>query len=62
MEQRNLTVYTGRGKNYAVTPQIILQGQWLAQAGFCVGDKITVNCQTDKLTIIKEPPLSEPEN
>lgn len=62
MEQRKLTVYAGSGKNYATIPQIILQGQWLGQIGFNVGDKIIVDCQTDKLIITKEPPLSGQEN
>ncbi len=62
MEQRKLTVYAGSGKNYAVIPQIILQGQWLGKFNFNVGDKIIVDCQTDKITITKEQPLSEQEN
>lgn len=62
MGKRKLTVYAGSGKNYATIPQIILQGQWLEQLGFDVGDKITVDCQPDKITITKEVPLSRQEN
>ncbi len=62
MEQRKLTVYAGSGKNYTEIPQIILQGQWLGKTGFNIGDKITVDCQPDKLTITKEPLLSGQEN
>lgn len=62
MEQRKLTVYSGSGKNYTAIPQIILQGQWLGKIGFSIGDKIIVDCQLDKITITKEPPLSGQEN
>lgn len=62
MEQRQLTVYAGSGKKYIDIPQIILQGQWLGKTGFNIGDKITVDCQPDKITITKKPPLSEQEN
>lgn len=62
MEQRKLKVYAGSGKNYAVIPQIILQGQWLGKIDFNIGDKITVDCQPDKIIITKEPPLSGLEN
>lgn len=62
MEQRKLTVYAGSGKNYTVIPQIILQGQWLGKIDFNVGDKITVDCQPGRITITKEPPVSEQEN
>lgn len=58
MEQRNLTVYAGNGKNYASIPQIILQGQWLKRAGFEIGDKIRVECQNGRLIISKETPAN----
>lgn len=62
MEQRNLTVYAGSGKNYTDIPQIILQGQWLGKTGFNIGDRIIVDCQPDKITITKEPLLSGQKN
>lgn len=52
MPQRKLTVYAGSSKNTYV-PQIILQGNWLKLLGFDIGDKVTVDCQQDRLIIIK---------
>lgn len=53
MDNRKLTVCYGHG-NYKQAPtQIVLQGKWLEQAGFSVGDKITVKCQQGQLTITK---------
>lgn len=62
MADRKLTVCTGQGKDYATTPKIVLQGKWLKQTGFCVGDKITVECQPDKLTITKREQQHKGEN
>ena len=42
MDDRKLTVYNGRGAFKKSPPQILLQGNWLEQAGFSAGDKITV--------------------
>ncbi len=53
MEQRKLTVYEGRGKQYAPIPQIVLQGKWLEQIGYNIGDKIVVDCQPEKLPLEK---------
>lgn len=52
MQQRKLTVYAGSNKN-AYIPQIILQGNWLEDLGYHIGDKIMVDCQPDKLIITK---------
>ncbi|MEY8324596.1 SymE family type I addiction module toxin [Lachnospiraceae bacterium 54-11] len=46
-----MTVYNGRGDFKKSPPQILLQGNWLEQAGFSAGDKITVKCQKGKLVI-----------
>jgi len=51
METRELTVYKGRGNNYQL-PQIILQGQWLQNSGFSIGDKIMIISQQDKIIIM----------
>ena len=53
MDDRKLTVYNGRGAFKKSPPQIILQGNWLEQAGFSAGDKITVKCQQGQLIITK---------
>lgn len=62
MEQRKLTVYEGRGKQYAPIPQIVLQGKWLEQIGYNIGDKIVVDCQLEKITIRKMQTEQEKEN
>lgn len=62
MADRKLTVCNGRGKDYGTTPNIVLQGKWLKQTGFCVGDKITVECQPNKLIITKREQQPKEEN
>ena len=54
MDDRKLTVYNGRGAFKKLPPQILLQGNWLEQAGFSAGDKITVKCQQGPLIITKD--------
>ena len=51
MESRNLTVYSGTTAAYNVIPKIILQGNWLGELGFSIGDKVTVSYQPDRLII-----------
>lgn len=59
MEKRKLTVYKGSGNKYVYVPQIILQGKWLEAIGFSIGDKLTVDCQPDKIVIEKLKPPQE---
>lgn len=54
MDQRKLTVYAGSENNVTYIPQIILQGKWLQELGFCIGDKVTVDYKTGKIIITKE--------
>ncbi len=54
MDDRKLTVYNGRGAFKKSPPQILLQGNWLEQAGFSTGNKITVKCHQGKLVITKD--------
>ena len=54
MKTRKLTVYEGSGKNYSSIPKIILQGQWLGNLGFSIGDKVAVSYQQDKVIIEKD--------
>lgn len=61
MDDRKLTVYNGRGAFKKSPPQILLQGNWLEQAGFSAGDKITVKCQQGRLVITKNKPESDTE-
>ena len=48
---RNMKVYEQSGYNYKATPTITLKGQWLKDAGFDIGDSITVTCEDGKLII-----------
>ena len=59
MSKRTLTVYAGSGKGCSYISQIILQGKWLETLGFSIGDKVTVDCQPDRIVIEKEKTLQE---
>ena len=51
-ETRNVKVYgkfVSRDKSYR--PQIRLEGLWLSESGFDVGDHISVVCEDGRLTI-----------
>ena len=48
---RNMKVYEQSGYQYKATPTIMLKGQWLREAGFNIGDSITVTCEDGKLVI-----------
>lgn len=51
MKTRNLKVYEQSGYKYKATPAIMLKGQWLKEAGFEIGDYITVTVEDGKLII-----------
>ena len=53
MKTKSLKVYEGTGRNYVSIPKIVLQGKWLDSLGFSIGDKITVTCNEDKITIMR---------
>ncbi|MCD7724961.1 MAG: type I toxin-antitoxin system SymE family toxin [Clostridiales bacterium] len=53
-ENRNLTVGYASGRNYKETPVIRLQGQWLKELGFDIGNHVNVECQGGRLIITKE--------
>lgn len=38
-------------RHYKTVPQIILQGNWLEQAGFQPGDQVTIKVEDGQLTI-----------
>lgn len=61
MDDRKLTVYNGRGAFKKSPPQILLQGNWLKQAGFSAGDKITVKCQQGQLIITRDEARTDSE-
>jgi toxic protein SymE len=58
-EYRNLTVTEISGYQYKNTPAIRIQGQWLSELGFELGDKVKVKCEDGCLTITKEAATSD---
>lgn len=48
--ERKLKVYTAAGKTKNV-PEIRLQGDWLQESGFNIGDRISVTVEDGKITI-----------
>lgn len=54
MKTKKLTVYEGSGKNYSSIPKIILQGLWLGELGFSIGDKVSVSYQRDRVIIQRD--------
>lgn len=57
MQKRNLTVYNYSpyivGKVYPSRPQIIIQGRWLENLGFSIGEKVTLSCEEGRIIIEK---------
>lgn len=53
MEERMMTVYRGRTKDYEPVPKITIQGKWLEKIGFSIGDRLLVVCKENGLTISK---------
>ena len=53
-KSRKLTVYGAtQGAHFQSTPQIRLQGDWLKETGFSIGDNIQVVCKKNRLVITK---------
>lgn len=55
---RNMKVCKQSGYKYKATPTIILKGQWLKDAGFDIGDSITVTCEDGKLIVSQREEIS----
>lgn len=53
-KSRSIKVYGMSGYKYRETPTIMLKGNWLATAGFQIGDYITVSCEDGKLVITRD--------
>jgi hypothetical protein len=46
MKSREMTVYRARGNGKDLTvPMIMMQGKWLRDMGFAVGDRVSVTLQ-----------------
>lgn len=57
-KSRNMKVCEQSGYKYKATPTIVLKGQWLKDAGFDIGDSITVTCEGGKLIITQREEVS----
>lgn len=55
-KNRKMTVYKTTGTGYQRIPQIKMQGGWLEDAGFSIGDHIQIKCQKNRLVITKSDP------
>ena len=55
---RKLKIYSQSmgGGNYTQVPTVVLKGQWLKAAGFKIGDYLEIECDGDKITLIKTTP------
>lgn len=56
---RELKVCAQSGYNYKSVPSIRLMGQWLEEAGFHIGDPVTVKCEDGKLIITPDTARAE---
>ena len=50
-EKRELKVYGQSGYKYQDTPTIMLKGKWLEEAGFDIGQPISLKVEHQVLTI-----------
>ena len=52
MKSREMTAYRARGNGKDLTvPMIMMQGKWLHDMGFAVGDRVSVTLQDGKLVV-----------
>lgn len=54
VKKRSIKVYGQSGYKYRETPTIMLKGNWLKEAGFDIGDYISVTCEDGKLIIAQD--------
>ena len=53
-KKRSVKVYGQSGYKYKETPTIMLKGLWLKEAGFDIGDYISVTCEDGKIIITQD--------
>ena len=51
MTKRSMKVYGMSGYKYQQVPTVMLQGKWLEQLGFAIGDFVSVSCENGKIII-----------
>jgi len=49
--KRNLKVVSQSGYKYRETPTITLKGLWLSEAGFQIGDYVSITCEDGRIVI-----------
>lgn len=54
VKKRSVKVYGQSGYKYRETPTIMLKGLWLKEAGFDIGDYISVTCEEGKIIITQD--------
>ena len=54
VKKRSVKVYGQSGHKYKETPTIMLKGLWLKEAGFDIGDYISVICEDGKIIITQD--------
>ena len=52
--KRSLKVLSQSGYKYRETPTIILKGAWLKDAGFQIGDYVSISCENGRLIITQD--------
>ena len=50
---RLMKVYESGGYSNKEIPQIRLQGEWLKELGFEIGDQLNVHCEGGRITITR---------
>ena len=53
-KKRSVKVYGQSGYKYKETPTIMLKGLWLKEAGFDIGDYISVTCEDGNIIITQD--------
>jgi hypothetical protein len=61
MKDRSLKISSGIRENKATClnevktyPRLILQGDWMAEAGFNIGDKVSLKVSNGRIEILKD--------
>lgn len=60
-KKRSMKVYGQSGYKYQETPTIMLKGMWLREAGFEIGDYISITCEDGRLVITQDVKREERE-
>lgn len=53
-KKRSVKVCGQSGYKYRETPMIMLRGMWLKEAGFDIGDYISITCEDGKIIITQD--------